>query len=378
MLEKPDYTTALFELFVSILQRTLLASEQSPLGAQWKEQAVAIKPALRFNAQVREMQGAPWYQYNFGVAISLLDACNELAADPLFFPESASHVNSQRQPFEENSSTRFVDYGVDSDEISLPVLDFSEDNRRLSLFDQIFAMACRFLALHEQGHYFLGHLTYNKQRNASHEALWLEAAEESQTALLPSVARAMELQADRFAFDLLFQNGLRLRDAPSTHSPSEADGPFDNILVFEEWLVKAAVGGLLVCGIFELSERNIEKTIDLRTHPTAAARTIALITSLRAVMVEHLASKAEADRVLDQIVKNAQRIYAVLNVLPLAENAMYTWINRNGSEEPAIVEYREAARILRTIRPELNSYAILAHRSFGVTAPEIDAELLVE
>ena len=373
MPEESDLVTAIFELFLSILRRTLLASDAGPLGAIWKERCIGVRPYLRFNARVDcRANELPFYKYNFGAALAILDVCNELSADPHFFPAVTFDAKPQSTRSEGAYAVRFVDYNVNSEDISVPIPDFSNDGR-LTLFDHIFSMSCRFLALHEQGHYFLGHLSYNERYNMTHEAAWLEAEEENVPGLSPSVARALELQADRFALDLLFLSGLRLRD-----EEAPPDRAFEDVHTFEEWLVKAAVGGLLVCGIFELSERETKKAVDERAHPSAAARTIALITSLRQVMVDHLASTTEADRVLIEVVQNAQCLYRVLGVSPLAENAMHAWMNRDRCEDSAIDEYREAARLLRTMRPELKSYEALAHRPFGVTAPNIDADLLVE
>ncbi|HTE19089.1 MAG TPA: hypothetical protein VK689_12000, partial [Armatimonadota bacterium] len=188
-----------------------------------------------------------------------------------------------------------------------------------------------------------------------------------------AAARALELQADRFAFELLFRIGTRLREEAVT-----AEGPLDEIATYEEWLVKAALGGLLVCGIFEVGERSCRKPAEQRSHPPAATRTIALITGLRAAMVEHLASAAGADAVLARVVRNAQRIYGLLGVPPLAENAMYAWMNRDSYTNEAISEYREAARILRDMRHELREDEAAVHSLFGVPHPDDESSGLLE
>lgn len=373
MEDAADYTKAFIEHFVSTLFHTLLAADLAPSGSAWKPRCISIDPEPKFNAQVQQAAGLPWYTYKIGAAISILDVCNVLCADAAFFPEIGTEEIKPQSPDVQQSPGRFIEYPMVDDELSVPVLDFSSDNRRWSLFDHIYTMACRYLALHEQAHFFLGHLGYLRKHGRGSRSIWFEVDDESTSGLPPVVSRAMELQADRYAFDLLFQSGLRLRDAPP-----DDDGPFEHIRSFDEWLIKSAVGSLIICGILELSQQYRAIPISERTHPSAAARSIALITSLRYVMVEHIESTVRADEILIAVVTNAQRIYAVLKVPSLAENAMLAWMNRDRISNSAMDEYREAAGILRSIRAQLSPFSIQAHRKFRVTPPAVEGVLLIE
>jgi hypothetical protein len=228
-----------------------------------------VRGDLTFNAIAeRNRTGRPEYVYHLGAALALFDVSMTLAASPEFCPEVAFDADSIIA-YRAITPSSFVSYDYLRASTTQTVKHFkphklSMDGRRMALGGFLFQMATHFIAFHEQGHFFRGHLHYLASTSTSISFRELPSGGRRREGP-PEITRALELDADAFAAGVAFGDIAGFRDI---HEPARV--ATDAVQSTDDYLRLALVSVACVFGV--LTRNDHQTSPSVATHPSAPSR----------------------------------------------------------------------------------------------------------
>ena len=269
--------TALFAAFGDLLSGAVVRRPNVPLLSANASAVDVTSPSLRFGATAALPEpGRPVFRFTRGTCLAFADAAVHLIARPDFMPESPIVRADVKSVEPGQFRARFIDYdGGGADQVLRPLHAFAAGDDRLATFDKVFAMAVRFVALHEQAHYYNGHL--HAVRTADVAELpevgravgpsmprgFRRRVEQCLGMDWPRASRALELQADAWAVRHLLGFGRR---PDADHGPRDR-GDEEKIPAVD-WLRHAMLG--VACGVCDLrSQRPARNNPCLTAVPSA-------------------------------------------------------------------------------------------------------------
>lgn len=358
----------LFALFDDILNSVIVRRPSVPSSSANSSVVETTDPRLRFGARAALSNvGHPLYRFTRGTCLSFVDAVLHLVAHPEFMPnlplpnEAIHHLGKGRY------RTRFIDYG-NADDALLPLEAFTDDDERLDAFDNVFAMAVRFVALHEQAHYYNGHL---------HLALFANATELPETGRdamtgaqndferrikdqcgleWPRASRALELQADAWAVRHLLGFGQRTEShhtARSTDSRGEIRSPLD-------WIHYSMLGVGCACAIFEVNDRTLTSEPRCRHHPPAVQRVLTAFHELGHQLAQYAPDEGDMVRFMDGLMQDLDVLFDVIGVRPFAPEDFNAAFCGATPEPPAVSGWRACREDVVSLMPALEPFGRLA------------------
>lgn len=276
---------------------------------------------LSLNACVeRDKKGPPSYTFNLGACLGLADATFTLATKSEFVPEITFPKENVIVHHGVSPKTRYYDYQYIMENGRVQFWPFSHtlekphSTRRGSLGDHIFELATKFLSLHEQSHFMMGHLHFvaNYLGDRGIDEAWLEINNERRhDGLHFETRRALELQADSFAAYWLFNAAeRRLTLAPQGLRLPETSEP-------EEWQHFVLLAIALVVGILDRAERGSAKRSHEVTHPSAAARMLSIFRALQHWRPSWARNLTRAQKWQQRLLQNCTIMFEVLECAPL-------------------------------------------------------------
>jgi len=320
------------------------------------------------NASVSQRQAgvSPAYHLTEGMVIALLDMCMETACTKEFLPHipGASDV---MVGINSNQQGRFVEYrhyNANSHPLDL-LARVPRSFERQGVGWMLFALASRFISLHEQGHYLHAHLKMlpggslmELQDNPLSLAV-LPWKRKRKPKLEPADLQAFELQADSFA--LINGAGIAFRDWDTESNSPEFRAISAN---FPEWCMNSFLGSALV-GLL-MSEASLCQT-GLRTHPSPACRLYGLmlmITDIRSKFKERT-NEAEWVTAIEKAFAGLQgALQSVSAQTALSVGSVLDCFS-NGKEHPAKDEYRALGLRLQALSSKLNQFVLDIETEIG-------------
>jgi hypothetical protein len=301
-------------------------------------------------AAIRHGSESAAFIFNIGIGYALIDVFSTLIAQPEFYPDVPLAPDSVRTGPE--APGRFYDYSwLFARDPSLAPGFFTQantsDQSRFGLGDHLFETAGRFIAYHEQAHFYMGHLSFLGQQNPGFA--FHEIPSDTREAAYAETVRALELQADMAAASVLFNVGRNPEDRSAAH--------FKQIHTTQDWdralLIAMTVAFMLVA----LGETHMRIPPELRTHPSAAARTISLF-----MFYDHfvraesgsggLGQQEWVARVLEDIAAAAR----LTGVLPMTFADFMAASIAEADPTPAYLEKERLFAVLGELRPELEPH----------------------
>jgi hypothetical protein len=327
--------------------------------------------SLKFNAfaQLSEIL-YPIYSFNLGACVGITDACMMLLCNPEFYANIPLPQGAVIEAHDVSPDTRFFDYEYIMQDGELNIwpstrmLDEPETTNaaRGALGNHLSEIATKFLCLHEQSHYWLGHLHYISSRGPS--AVWAELDNDRNSASLPPViSRGLEFQADTMAMDLLLNS---IFEPGAKFTPRGLWLP--EAMERKTWIFFAVLGMAIVFGIIDRAERYRSDDYALKTHPTAAARFLNLISGIIPSHEQLFATKEEASDWLVKLVTESVTLFKTLGCAPLSIQAVNEYLTRR-SESFETFHARECLlyqMFAQELFFETDRYRRLAEASLGI------------
>lgn len=223
---------------------------------------------LSVNAMAtRSLVGSPSYEYYLGTALALFDAAMSVAANPTFRPEIEFDSNSaeKTRPVTADSFVKYDYLQANSPSESQhfrPHLVIQNPNR-IALGGFLFQLCAIIIGLHEQAHFFRGHLHLIFSRCGS--LGFREIPSGGRREVEPRLARGMEFDADGMAVGAGFSDIWKFRDV---HDPRKV--ATEAVQTTEDYVCLAFVGTALLFGLLSRCDR--AKRDGDSTHPSPAAR----------------------------------------------------------------------------------------------------------
>lgn len=365
-----ELSNDLLEGFLLHLNHSMLVSTKPDTRSAFYE----IQPSmsLKFNAEVSWPGNGPLlYLFNWGTCLSLCDAAMTLASLPEFYKaiacDSFASTSVNDGPL---VRCRFGDYTPIDEQIEesfiFPLKRYTEDPKRQHLGNVLFELAAKFVSLHEQGHALHGHLHYMANRG-SRKFYWCEFDEEAAHAVNADpeslTVQALELQADGFACEFLFQILLRSgAGALFPESPLFIEGD-DSA---ENWLFFCYLAATMVYCILEKVDTHRNSALSSRRHPPARVRLLGCIASFRRQLIVAIPDETRRERFLSNLHREMYTIFRLIGADPLEREAFieYFSVPRDELVHPTSRYLDKLIRHLESLGSELSVYIQAANKVF--------------
>jgi hypothetical protein len=333
--------------------------------------------SLKFNAYAQPSENLyPIYSFNLGACVGIMDACMMLVCNPEFYADIRLPEGSVIEAHDVSPETRFFDYEYIMQDGHLNIWPSTRMLRepettnaaRGALGNHLSEIATKFLCLHEQSHYWLGHLHYIRSHDPA--AVWAEFDHDGTSfSLPPVVSRGLEFQADGMAMDLLLNS---MFESGAKFTPRGLWLP--EAMERKTWVFFAVLGMAIVFGIIDRAERYRAGDYGLQTHPTAAGRFLNLLTGIIPSHEQMFATEDEASDWLVKLVSESVTLFKTLGCAPLSIQAVDEYLRRR----PEKFETFHAKECLfyqmfaQELFFETNPYRRLAEASLGIVRNEKD------
>ena len=326
---------------------------------------------LRFGAFATLPElGHPIYRLRAGTAVAVADVAFRALNQPSFLSDLLGDAHNRLSTSNCRSLT-FIDYGGGG-AIMPPIEQLS--GRSTQIFDRLMVMASRFVSLHEQGHYYNGHLhairdvggiglievglLEGNEAVSAEEGADLEARMQALFEMpWPRACRALELQADAWAARHLF--GFGRRDATNGAAPEEgyADAA--------DWFRHAALGAALIVVLFEVNDRNVTTPAASRRHPPAAERFLTLLQELGQHFPSVLPDLEAMVRFMERLVDDLDALFSAAGVTPLSPEDVNAAFSGTTLNTPHSSGWRACIEDLIAIMPRLSPFGDVAEVELG-------------
>lgn len=333
---------------------------------------------LSFDARVGlKDDGYPKYTFSVGAFIGLMDACMTLACNPNFCEHIPMRDETVIEVHNISPHSRFFDYSYifSNDKLNIwpctrMLNEPDASGERGNLGNHLFEMAIKFISAHEQAHFLSGHLFYLKKKSVS--GMWSEKPGYSLgVRISPARHRALEIQADHLAAVLLTvlflhgqpfvtQRGFWL---PYMNEPS-------NFLFF------AVLGMAVVIGIIDLFEQSENKDPSERTHPSAPARFLTILSAVLNQVGELISDASDQEKWVQALLDQCMVLFSTLGCSPLRPKSFNEYFAA-GEVEVTTDEAKECfetEKMANDLHRELGPYRREAMSKFGIANSRLTKE----
>lgn len=330
---------------------------------------VRLEPALTVNAAaIRRGPDSAAFEFNLGIGYALIDVFATLIAQPDFYPDLPLSPDSVIVGPE--MPGRFFDYswlaaGGPSQAPGFFTSAVTSDETRFGLGDHLVETAGRFIAYHEQAHFAIGHLSFLGKDDQGFA--FEEIPADNPDVLFAETARALELQADRYAASMLLSVGRRQEDRRAAH--------FKQIHTTLDWDRSLLLAISVVFMLIALGESSSCPAPELRTHPSAAARTVSLFTFYdHFVRAESGSGGLGQSFWLARLLEDLAAAARVTGVLPMTFADLLAASMNEADLTPAVLEQDHAAQVLDRLRPDLEPHMRRALAHLNVSLDEFQPQ----
>jgi hypothetical protein len=311
----------------------------------------SLEPALTVNAAaVRRGSDSAAFLFHIGLGYALIDVFSTLISQSDFYSDVPLAKGSVRAG--PPAPGRFYDYSwlLPRDGSQPPgffIQESTSDASRHGLGDHLLETAAQFVALHEQAHHVMGHLSFLGQENQ--RLTFYEIPRDIQGAAYAETVRALELEADMHAASLLFNAGRNPASRRAAH--------FKQLHTTLDWDRSVMVAVAVVFMLIALSESHSSVPPELRTHPPAAVRTISIFKFYDHLVRAEIGSgglgqQAWLARVLEDMATAAR----ITGVLPMTLADLLGAALEEADRTPAVLEEERTTETLERLRPSLDPH----------------------
>ena len=339
----------------SILRRGNNPATQPP-GI--KQIEITYSDALSFNASVsRNKEGFAKYSFNKGIIWAIGDVAMQLSCTPAFcaaIPLAPEEIISIHQ---ENNALRYIDYYYLQQEGQIVIHPFNQitdNSARQHIGNMIMGFCTRFLSMHEQSHYYLGHLHY--LMSESNTSSWNEIPDGTSRKIPAEISQALELQADGLATEMLLT-------LPDKQKMEELENPL--ITRRQDWVFYAFISIAIVNCLLEKADHFSFSQGNENTHPPARVRNMVLFEKLQTFVRKEIDTVDERIIFLENLFQELFVVYQTLNCEGLDIDAFNEYF------EPSVTdcvtdtarEFINLKEVLSKLYPELKPFEEIAMRS---------------